>query len=198
MAAPTTAPNTQRAVRFLWAVGWVLHLTKRARAARYGARKRRLGRCKAAAADPARRRRKRASANSVGWSASRVGRADNSAKPAARSACSVGGRLVLYMTKRARAARHGTRTRRRRHFEAAAADLARCLRQEPRPTGWGGARRELAAQTTAPSTQRAVRALWAVCWLSTRQGARAPRATGQERYGYDGSKPHPPTWCGVG
>ena len=33
-----------------------------------------------------------ASANGVGWSASRVGRADNRAKHAARSACSVGGR----------------------------------------------------------------------------------------------------------
>ena len=70
--------------------------------------------------------------------------------------------------------------------------------QELRPTTWGGARHELAAQTTAPSTQRAVRALWAVGWFSTGRRARAPRATGLERDGYDGSKPHPPTWCSVG
>ena len=79
----------------------------------------------------------------------------------------MGGRLVLHVTKRARAARHGTRKRRLRRFEAAAANQARFVRKEPRPTAWGGARRELAAQTTAPSPQRAVRALWAVGWFST-------------------------------
>ena len=63
----------------------------------------------------------------MGWSAPRVGRADNRAKHAARrDKCSVGGRLVLHVTKRARAARHGTRKRRLRQFEAAAADVARC------------------------------------------------------------------------
>ena len=71
--------------------------------------------------------------------------------------------------------------------------------QKPRPTAWGGARCEFAAQTTAPSTQRVVRALWwAVGWFSTGRRARATRATGLERDGYNGSKPHPPTWCGVG
>ena len=72
------------------------------------------------------------------------------------------------------------------------------LRQESRPTAWGGARCKLAMQTTAPSTQRAVRAQWAVGWLCTRRSARRPRATGLEGDGYDGSKPHPLTWCGVG
>ena len=63
----------------------------------------------------------------MGWSAPRVGRADNRAKHAAlRDKCSVGSRLVLHVTKRARAARHGTRKRRLRRFEAAAADVARC------------------------------------------------------------------------
>ena len=40
--------------------------------------------------------------------------------------CSVGGWLVLHGAKRAWAARHGFRKPRLRHFEAAAADLARC------------------------------------------------------------------------
>ena len=65
--------------------------------------------------------------------------------------------------------------------------------KEPRPTAWGGARRGLAAHTTAPSPQRAVRALWAVGWFSIGLSARARRATGLERGAYDGSKPQPPT-----
>ena len=128
----------------------------------------------------------------------RVGRADNHAKHTARSACSVGGRLGLHRAKRARAARHGTRQRRSRRFEAAAADRARCLRQEPRPTALGGARRELAAQTIAPSPQRAVHSLWAVGWFFTGRSARGPRATGPERDGCDVLKPKPPTGRGVG
>ena len=104
----------------------VLHVTKRARAARHGTRNSRQRLSEAAAADLARFRWRRASANGVGWSASRVGRADNRAKHAARSTCSLGGRLVLHVTKRARAARHGTRNRRQRRFEAAAANLAQC------------------------------------------------------------------------
>ena len=120
----------------------VIHGTKRARAARHGTRKRRLRRSEAAAADLARCRWRRASANGVGWSASRVGRADNRAKHAARSACSVGGRLVLHVTKRARAARHGTRNRRQRRFEAAAADLAQCRwrRASANGVGWSASR----------------------------------------------------------
>ena len=59
---------------------------------------------------------------------------------------------------------------------------------------WGGARRELAAQTTVPSTQRAeTSALWAVGWFSTRRSARGPLATGLEGNGYGGSKAQPPT-----
>ena len=46
--------------------------------------------------------------------------------PPARSACSVGGRLVFQGRKRARAARRGTRTLRLWRFEAAPADLVRC------------------------------------------------------------------------
>ena len=44
----------------------------------------------------------------MGWSVSRVGRADNSAKSAARSACFVGGRLIIHVTKCALAERNGT------------------------------------------------------------------------------------------
>ena len=63
----------------------------------------------------------------MGWSTPRVGNADNRAKHAARrDKCSVGGRLVLHETKRARAARHGTRTSQQRRSEAAAANTARC------------------------------------------------------------------------
>ena len=66
--------------------------------------------------------------------------------------------------------------------------------EEPRPTAWGGARCEFAAQTTAPRTQRTVRALWPVGWFSTWRRARASRATGREKNGYDGPTPQPPTW----
>ena len=151
-------------------VGWlVLHGATRARAARHETRKRRLRRFEASSADLARCRWRRASATGVGWSASRVGCADNRAKSTARSACVVGGWLVLHVTKRARAraARHGNTKRRLRRFEEAAADLARYLRQERRPTAWGGAYFELAVQTTAPSPQRAVRGPWAVGWFAT-------------------------------
>ena len=105
----------------------VLHVTMPSRAARHGTRTSQQRRFEAAAANTARCRCKGASANGVGWSAPRVGHADNRAKHAARRhKCSVGGRLVLHVTKPSRGARHGTRTRRQRRFEAAAADRARC------------------------------------------------------------------------
>ena len=69
--------------------------------------------------------------------------------------------------------------------------------EELRLTAWGGARCELAVQTTAPSTQRSVRALWAVGWFATGRRVRAPRATGLESDGHDGPKPQLPTWRGV-
>ena len=83
-----------------------------------------------------------ASANGVGWSPSRVGRADNRAKSAARSACSVGGRLVLHGATRTRAARHGTRKRRLRRFEAASDDLVPCRqnRASANGVGWSASR----------------------------------------------------------
>ena len=88
----------------------VLHRTKRARAARHRTKTRRPQRFEATTANKARCLRRGASANGVGWSASRVGRADNRAKNAARrDRCSVGGRLVLHVTLRARAARHVTK-----------------------------------------------------------------------------------------
>ena len=124
--------------------GWlVLHVAKRARAARHGTRTRRQRQFEAAVADRARCLRKGASANGVGWSASRVGRADNCAKNASRSEkCSVGDRLVPHVTMRSRTARHGTRTRRQRRSEAAAADRARCLREgaSANGVGWSASR----------------------------------------------------------
>ena len=51
-----------------------------------------------------------ASTNGMGWSAPQVGRADNRAKSAACSACFVSGRLILNVTKRARAERLGPGT----------------------------------------------------------------------------------------
>ena len=116
----------------------VLHATKRARAARHETKVRRQRRFEAAAADKARCLRRGASANGVGWSAPRVGRTDNRAKHAARrDKCSVGGRRVLHRTKHARAARHETKTRRQRRFEAAATDKARCLRRGASANGVG-------------------------------------------------------------
>ena len=146
-------------------------------------------------------RRSGASANGLGWSALRVGFADSRTKHAScRDKCSVGGRLVLHRTKRARAARHGTRKRRLRRSEAAAADKARCLRRGASANGVGwSAPRVGRADNRAKHTQRAVTsAPWAVGWFFTRRSARGPRATGRKRDGYDGSKPQPPTERGVG
>ena len=121
------------------------------------------------------------------------------AKHAARSACFVGGRLVLHVTKCARASRHGTRKRRLRRWEAAAADRSRCRRKGASANGVGwSAPRVGCADKFVPSTQRAVRALRLVGWLSTGLSARAPHATGLNRDGYEGSKPQPPTGRGVG
>ena len=111
------------------------------------------------------------------------------------SACVLGGRLVIHATTRARAARHGPSKRRPRRFKAATTDPTRCLCQEPRPTAWGGARRELAAQTTAPRKPRLYKTLLGFPWG---RRTRPPRETGLERDGYDGSKPQLLTWCGVG
>ena len=63
---------------------------------------------------------------------------DNRAKHAARSEkYSADGRLVLHVTARARAARHGTTTRRQRRCQAAAANRARCLRKGASANGVG-------------------------------------------------------------
>ena len=160
----------------------VLHVTKRARAARHGTRTRRQRRFEAVAADRARCRCRGASANCVRWSAPRVGRADNRAKHAARrDKCSVGGRLVLHVTKRARAARHGTRTRRQRRFEAVAADRARCRCRgaSANCVRWSAPRVGRADNRAKHAARRGVgradnrakhaarRALWAVGWFST-------------------------------
>ena len=70
--------------------------------------------------------------------------------------------------------------------------------KEPRPTDWDEARCEMAAQSTTPSPQRAVRALWPVGWFFTGLNARGPRATELERDGYDNPKPQPPFGRGFG
>ena len=133
----------------------------------------------------------------MGWTTPQVCRADNRAKHAARSACSVGARLVLHMTKRACATRHVTRKRRYDSLKPQPPTKRGVGgAKEPRPTAWGGARCELAAQATASSPQRAVRPLWAVGWFSTGLSAHAPRATGLKSDGYDDPKPQPPTGRG--
>ena len=122
---PRQARGAQRQV--LCGRSLVLHVTKPSRGARHGTRTSQQRRFEAAAANTARCRCRGASANGVGWSAPRVGHADNRAKHAARrDKCSVGGRLVLHVTKPSRGARHGTRTSQQRRFEAAAANTARC------------------------------------------------------------------------
>ena len=160
----------------------VLHVTKRARAARHGTRTSQQRRFEAAAADTARCRRRGASANGVGWSALRVGHADNRAKHAARrDKCSVGGRLVLHVTKRARAARHGTRTSQQRRFEAAAADTARCRRRGASANGVGwSAPRVGHADNRAKHAARREQGLRGRSAGSPRDEARARRAPRDE------------------
>ena len=134
----------------------------------------------------------------MGWSATRVGRADNRAKHAARSACSVGGRLVIHVTKRLRGPRATGLERDSYGDSRPQPPAGRGVgAKKPRSTAWGGARRELAALTTAPSPQHAMRALWAVGWLSTGRSARGPRATGLDWDGDGDPKPQPPAWHSV-
>ena len=170
--------------------GWlVLHGATRTCAARHGTRKRRLRRFEAITADPARCRWRCVSANDVALCATRIGRADNRAKHAARSACLVGGGCLS--TGRCARALRATGLEKGGYDGSKPQPPTRRGGggEESRPTAWGGALRELAAQTTAPSTQRAVRALWAIGCFSTGRRARRPRATGLERDGYDASKP---------
>ena len=151
-----------------------------------------------------------ASANSVGGSTPQVCRADNRAKHAARSACSLGARLVLHVTKRARATCHGTSKRWLRSFEAQPPTKRGVGTKGPQPTAWGGARRELAALSTAPSPQLAVRALWALGWFSTgtsraraaRHGIRKRRlrrfeAAAADRARNRRQEPRPTAWGGA-
>ena len=177
----------------------VLHVTKRARAARHGTRTSRQRRFEAAAADTARCRWRGASANGVGWSAPRVGHADNRAKHAARrDKCSVGGRLVLHVAERARAARHGTRTRRQRRFEATAADRARCQCRGASANGVGWS-----ASRVGRADNRAKHAARSACSVGGRlvrhvtKRARAARH-GTRKRRLRRANPHPSTWCGVG
>ena len=130
----------------------------------------------------------------MGWSASRVGRADNCAKRAARRVSALWA-VGWFSTGLSARAPRATGLERDGYdgSKPQPPTMRGVCAKEPRPTAWGGARRELAAQTTAPSPQRAVRALWAVGWFSIGRSARAPRATGLERDGYDDSKPQPPT-----
>ena len=125
LGAKTTAPSTQRAVRALWAVG-CFSTGRRARRPRATRLEKTATTLRSHNHRPGAVWWRSTSANGVGWSTSRVGRADNRAKHAARSACVVGGRLFLHGTTGARAARHGTKERPLRHFEAAAATLVRC------------------------------------------------------------------------
>ena len=69
--------------------------------------------------------------------------------------------------------------------------------EEPRPTAWGGARPALAAKTTTPSPPARACSVGGRP-VSTGRSARGPRGTGFERFGYEVSKPQPPTWRGVG
>ena len=96
----------------------ILHGATRARAARHGTRNIRFQRFEAAAADPARSRWRRASANGMGWSASRVGRADNHAKsPLRQGVCSAGVWPILHEAERTRLPLLGHRTNRSRRLE---------------------------------------------------------------------------------
>ena len=152
----------------------VLHLTKRTRAARHGTRKLCLRSFEAASVEPARRQWSKASVNGVGRSALRVGREDNRAKSAVR-ACSVVGRLVLHVTKRARAARHGVGTSEHVVLKLQPTTWCGVGKGEPRPTSRGGECRQLAAKTTAPSPQRSARSMGGRLVLHGVKRARAAR-----------------------
>ena len=139
-----------------------------------------------------------ASSNGVGWNTPRVGRADKRTKHAARSESSVAGRLVLHVTKRAGGARHGTRTRRLRRFEAATTDKASvCARSVGQ---WRGVEHAASWLRRQPRQARhsAQCVLYGRSAGSPPELARAPRATRLERNSYDDSKPQLPTGRGVG
>ena len=119
--------------------------------------------------------------------------------PPART-CSVGGRLVIYGAKRARAASNGIHRSFGYGVSKPQPPTWRGVGEEQRrPTVWGEARLALAAKKQKPRhvRQQRARALWAVGWFSTGRSARGPRATEFKPFGYDLSKPQPPTWRGV-
>ena len=148
-AAKTTTPSPP--ARACSVDRWpVRHGAKRARAARHRNWKLWPQRFKAAAADLARCRCRRASANGVGRSAPRVGRADNHAKSAsARTPWAVG---RFSMGRTARGAR-GTGLGIYRHEDPKPQPPTwrGCVEVEPRPMAWDEARSALAAKTTTPS-----------------------------------------------
>ena len=131
LAAQTTAPTTrsvQRQVLCGWSTGSPPDVALAGRAPLD--EKETLRRCEAAAADRARcrcvggeERRPTAWGGAPHEFAAQKSRQAHAARS---DKCSVGGRLVIHRTKRARAARYGTRKRRLRQFKAAAADRARC------------------------------------------------------------------------
>ena len=192
--AKTTTPSPP--ARACSVGGWpVLHEAKRARAARHGSQRRWPLRFEAAAADLARCRRRRASANGVGWSASRVGREDNHAKSA--SARVLRGQSAGSPRGEARAGRAPRSQTRCYDISKSQPPTWRGVgEEEPRPTAWGGARRALAAKTTTPSLP--ARPCTVRSAGSPRGEARAGCAALESNDGHDVPKLQPPPWRGVG
>ena len=133
----------------------------------------------------------------MGWSASRVGRADNHAKSA--SAHVLCGRSNSSPPGEARAGRTPRNSKSLITTSEAAPPSWRGLgEEEPRPSAGGWSARRVGSEDNhGKSAAHTLRAPWAVCWFSTGRCARRPHATEIETFGYDVLKPSPPTWRGV-
>ena len=166
---PRQARSAQRQVA-LWAVGW-FSTRRSARAPRATGRER-VSNDGSKPQPPTRRGVGAEEPRPTAWGGARRELATQTTAPStqrAESKGSVGGRLVLHVTKRARAARHGTRTSQQRRFEAAAADTARCRRRgaSANGVGWSTPRVGHADNRAKHAARREQVALWAVGWFST-------------------------------
>ena len=161
------------------------HVAKSARDSRNENQMRRPRPLKCRAADMSQSLCGRAEAEDVGRSAPCVGPQQNHAKSALRGACSAGGQPTLQEAKSARDARRGIQRQRPRPLASRATDLSRCCCGRAQADGVGRSVPALAHNTTTPSSRCTERAPQAVGRLSTRQGARATRATEFESGGHD-------------
>ena len=183
MAAQTTTPSPQRAVRALWAVGWFS--TGRSARGPRATRLKRNGYDGSKPQPPTWRGVGAEEPRPTAWGGARSELAAQTTAPSPQRAVRAPWAVGWFSTWRSARGLRATELERDGYgvSKPQPPTWRSVGEEEPRPTVWGGARRALAAKTTTPSPQGAVRAPWAVGWFSTWRSARGPRATELERDG---------------